>query len=111
MILLGALAILGIFVVFFFIPNMSNIYLAMGKDTPLVYSNIIMFKQRLFNNPIIVIVQITIITVILPYFIIKNFLKQYLDMVIEKIPIYNLINEYIVIVLMSVVIIVELILL
>ena len=104
MILLGALAILGIFVVFFFIPNMSNIYLAMGKDTPLVYSNIIMFKQRLFNNPIIVIVQITIITVILPYFIIKNFLKQYLDMVIEKIPIYNLINEYIVIVLMSVVI-------
>lgn len=104
MILLGALFLLGIFVVCFFIPNMSNIYSAMGKEIPLAYSKVIIFKERLFNNPIIVIIQLTIIFVILPYFIIKNFLKQYLDMIIEKIPIYNLINEYIAIVLMSVVI-------
>ena len=52
MILLGALALLGVFVVFFFIPNMSNIYSSMGKDIPLAYSNIITFKERLFNkNP------------------------------------------------------------
>ena len=104
LILLSALALLGIFVLCFFIPNMSNIYSAIGKDIPLTYLNIIIFKERLINNPMIVIIQLTIIFVILPYFIIKNFLKQYLDMFIEKIPIYNLINEYIAIVLMSVVI-------
>ncbi|MBQ8997925.1 MAG: type II secretion system F family protein, partial [Clostridium sp.] len=103
-VLLGALALLGVFVLFFFIPNMSNIYSAMGHDIPEAYVNIILFKERFFDNPIIVIIQLTIIFVILPYFIIKNFLKQYLDRLIEKIPIYNLINEYIAIVLMSVVI-------
>ena len=76
MILLGALALLGVFVVFFFIPNMSNIYSSMGKDIPLAYSNIITFKERLFNNPIMVIIQLTIIFVILPYFIIKNIPPQ-----------------------------------
>ena len=104
MVLLIALALLGIFVLFFFIPNMSNIYSSMGKDIPQEYVNIILFKERFFDNPIIVIIQLTIIFVILPYFIIKNFFKQYLDLLIEKIPIYNLINEYIAIVLMSVVI-------
>ena len=103
-VLLGALALLGVFVLFFFIPNMSNIYSAMGHDIPEAYVNIILFKERFFDNPIIVIIQLTIIFVILPYFIIKNFFKQYLDLLIEKIPIYNLINEYIAIVLMSVVI-------
>ncbi len=104
MILLGALAILGCFVVFFFIPNMSNIYLAMGKDIPESYLNIISFKARFYDNPIIVSMQLTIMFIMLPYFIIKSFFKKYLDMVIEKIPIYNLINEYIAIVLMTVVI-------
>ena len=103
-VLLGALALLGVFVLFFFIPNMSNIYSAMGHDIPEAYVNIILFKERFFDNPIIVIIQLTIIFVILPYFIIKNFFKKYLDLLIEKIPIYNLINEYIAIVLMSVVI-------
>ena len=104
MVLLGALALLGVFVLFFFIPNMSNIYLSMGKDIPQEYVNIILFKERFFNNPILVIIQLTIIFVILPYFVVKNFFKGYLDMLIGKIPIYNLINEYISIVLMSVVI-------
>ena len=104
MILLGALGLLGVFVLFFFIPNMSNIYESMGKEVPIAYSNIILFKDRFFNNPILVITQLTIITVILPYFIVKNFLKQYLGTLIERIPIYKLINEYIAIVLMSVVI-------
>ena len=90
--------------VFFFIPNMSNIYLAMGQDIPESYLNIISFKARFYDNPIIVSMQLTIMFIILPYFIIKSFFKKYLDMVIEKIPIYNLINEYIAIVLMSVVI-------
>nr|WP_275547959.1 type II secretion system F family protein [Clostridium cuniculi] len=103
-VLLGALALLGVFVLFFFIPNMSNIYSAMGHDIPEAYVNIILFKERFFDNPIIVIIQLTIIFVILPYFVIKNFFRQYLDLLIEKIPIYNLINEYIAIVLMSVVI-------
>ena len=103
-VLLVALAILGGFVLFFFIPNMSNIYLAMGKDIPESYLNIISFKARFYDNPIIESMQLTIIFIILPYFIIKNFFKQYLDMIIEKIPIYNLINEYIAIVLMTVVI-------
>ena len=104
MILLGALAILGFFVLFFFIPSMSNIYSAMGHDIPQSYLNIILFKERFFDNPVIVSIQLAIIFVALPYFIIKNFFKQYLDMVIEKIPIYSLINEYIAIVLMYVVI-------
>lgn len=104
MVLLGALALLGVFVLFFFIPNMSNIYLSMGKDIPQEYVNIILFKEKFFNNPILVIIQLTIIFVILPYFVVKNFFKGYLDMLIGKIPIYNLINEYISIVLMSVVI-------
>nr|WP_297713293.1 type II secretion system F family protein [Clostridium sp.] len=104
MILLGALAILGWFVLFFFIPNMSNIYSAMGQDIPQAYVNIILFKETFFDNPIIVSIQLAIIFIIIPSFIIKSFFKQYLDMLIEKIPIYNLINEYIVIVLMDVVI-------
>lgn len=104
MILLGALALLGCFVLFFFIPNMSNIYSAMGQDIPQAYVNIISFKERFFDKPIIVSIQMAIIFIILPSFIIKSFFKQYLDMLIEKIPIYNLINEYIVIVLMDVVI-------
>ena len=104
MVLLIALALLGIFVLFFFIPNMSNIYSSMGKDIPQEYVNIILFKERFFDNPIIVIIQLAIIFVILPCFIIKNFFNQYLDRLIEKIPIYNLINEYIAIVLMTVVI-------
>lgn len=104
MILLGALALLGCFVLFFFIPNMSNIYSAMGKDIPQAYVNIISFKERFFDNPIIMSIQMAIIFIVIPSFIIKSFFKQYLDMLIEKIPIYNLINEYIVIVLMDVVI-------
>lgn len=104
MILLGALAILGIFVLFFFIPNMSNIYTSMGKELPESYSRIILFKATFMENPILIIMKIIIIGVILPYFIFDNFLKSYLNILIEKIPIYNLINEYIVVVLMSVVI-------
>lgn len=104
MMLLGALAILGCFVLFFFVPNMSNMYSAMGKDSPQLYVNIISFKEMFFDNPIIVSIQMAIIFIVLPSFIIKSFFKQYLDMLIEKIPIYNLINEYISIVLMDVVV-------
>ncbi|MCI9069930.1 type II secretion system F family protein [Clostridium sp.] len=102
--LLAALFLLGIFVIFFFIPSMSEIYLAMGKDIPLIYVNIITLKESFFNNPIIVTIQLSIVFIILPYFIIKNFFKKHIDKLVEKIPMYNLINEYISIVLMSVVI-------
>ena len=104
MILLGALALLGVFVLFFFIPSMSNIYSAMGHDIPQSYINIISFKEKFFDNPIIVSIQLIIIFAILPYFVIRSFFKQYLEILIEKIPIYSLINEYIAIVLMYVVI-------
>ena len=104
MILLGALALLGVFVLFFFIPSMSNIYSAMGYDIPQSYINIISFKEKFFDNPIIVSIQLIIIFAILPYFVIRSFFKQYLEILIEKIPIYSLINEYIAIVLMYVVI-------
>ena len=104
MILLGALALLGVFVLFFFIPSMSNIYSAMGHDIPQSYINIISFKEKFFDNPIIVSIQLIIIFAILPYFVIRSFFKQYLEMLIEKIAIYSLINEYIAIVLMYVVI-------
>lgn len=102
--LLAGLFLLGIFVVFFFLPSMSDIYLAMGKDIPILYSKIITLKENFFNNPIIVSIQLSILFVVLPYFVIKNFLRKYLDELAEKIPINNLINEYISIVLMSVVI-------
>ena len=46
--IIGALALLGVFVLFFFIPNMSNIYSAMGHDIPEAYVNIILFKERFF---------------------------------------------------------------
>lgn len=104
MILIGALILLGIFVLFFFIPNMSNIYVSMGKQIPDEYYSIILFKERFLNNPIIVITQLSIIVVILPYFLVSNFLKDYISGIVNRIPIYNLINEYIVIMLMSVVI-------
>lgn len=104
MILLGALALLGVFVLFFFIPSMSNIYSAIGHDIPQSYINIISFKEKFFDNPIIVSIQLIIIFAILPYFVIRSFFKQYLEILIEKIPIYSLINEYIAIVLMYVVI-------
>lgn len=67
--LLAALFLLGIFVIFFFIPSMSEIYLAMGKDIPLIYVNIITLKESFFNNPIIVTIQLSIVFIIENYFI------------------------------------------
>lgn len=104
LILIGALVVLGFFVVFFFIPNMTNIYGAMGKEVPETYLKIIALKESVFNNPIIMIVEVILWIIILPYYIVKIFFKKYISSIVEKIPICNLLNEYIVIVLMSVVI-------
>lgn len=104
LILISALIALGIFVMFFFIPNMSNIYGAMGKEIPGSYLKIISLKENILNNPIITIAEVMLRIIILPYYIVKIFLKKYILNIIERIPIYNLLNEYIVIVLISVVI-------
>ena len=43
--LMLALIALGIFVLFFFIPNMADIYGAMGKEIPNVYLKVILIKN------------------------------------------------------------------
>ncbi|MEN8075616.1 type II secretion system F family protein [Clostridioides difficile] len=99
-----ALLVLGVFVLFFFIPNMANIYGAMGKEIPETYLNVISIREEVFNNPIITLTKVIIWGCIIPYFIVKNFFARYIEKLIKKIPICNLINEYIVIVLMSVIV-------
>ena len=48
--LMLALIALGIFVLFFFIPNMADIYGAMGKEIPNVYLKVILIKNNFLNN-------------------------------------------------------------
>ncbi len=103
-ILMIALIILGFFVLFFFIPSMANIYGAMGKDIPDIYLNIIFMKKFIFRNPILILIQVVIWGVIVPIFIFNTFLRKTFYYCIGKIPVYNLFNEYMTIVLMSVVI-------
>ena len=104
LILMIALIILGFFVLFFFIPSMANIYGAMGKDIPDIYLKIISMKKFVFRNPILIILQVMIWGIIAPIFIFNIFLRKSFYYYIEKIQVYNLFNEYITIVLMSVVI-------
>lgn len=99
-----ALLGLGIFVLFFFIPNMGNIYASMGKEIPETYLKVISLKEEVFNNPIITLTKFIIWGGIIPYFIFKNFFSRYIENLIRKVPICNLVNEYIVIVLMSVIV-------
>lgn len=99
-----ALLALAIFVLFFFIPNMANIYASMGKEIPEMYLKIISIKEEIFNNPIITVIKFIIWGGIIPFFIFKNFFSKYVENLIRKVPICNLVNEYIVIVLMSVVV-------
>lgn len=104
LILMIALIILGFFVLFFFIPSMANIYGAMGKDIPDIYLKVISMKKFVFRNPILIILQVMIWGIIAPIFIFNIFLRKSFYYYIEKIQVYNLFNEYITIVLMSVVI-------
>lgn len=104
LILMIALIILGFFVLFFFIPSMANIYSAMGKDVPDIYVNIISLKKLVFRNPILILIEVMILGIAVPIFIFNTFLKKTLYYFIDKIPVYNLFNEYISIVLMSVII-------
>ena len=92
--LMLALIALGIFVLFFFIPNMADIYGAMGKEIP----------NNFLNNTFLILLETFILGICVPYIVFKFFIKDNLNFLMQKIPIYNLFNEYIIIVLISVII-------
>ena len=102
--LMLALIALGIFVLFFFIPNMADIYGAMGKEIPNVYLKVILIKNNFLNNTFLILLETFILGICVPYIVFKFFIKDNLNFLMQKIPIYNLFNEYIIIVLISVII-------
>lgn len=102
--LILALIGLGIFVLFFFIPSMADIYGAMGKEIPNSYLKIILIKDNFLNNKLLTLLEIFILGICTPYIIFKFFIKDKLNFLIQKIPIYKLFNEYIIVVLISVII-------
>lgn len=101
---LVALILLGFFVVIFFIPTMANIYSSIDDNMPKVYINVLKFNYQLRENTIGIMLYIIFWGFILPRYILKNYLSQYIKRYIYKIPICYLINEYISIVLISVIV-------
>lgn len=103
-ILIVALIVLFMFVIFFFIPNMTNVYEEMGNGMPKIYNSISKFTEFTIEYPFITSIFVVFWGVLLPYILFKNYFKKYIRILCGKIPIYKLFNEYLVISIMSVIV-------
>lgn len=103
-ILIVTLIFLGFFVLLFFIPSMTGIYESMGKEIPSKFQSIVSFKESFIDSPVIMIINIIIWVGVIPCIVIKKYLLKYIMKGLSKFNIYRKINEYIAIVLISVVV-------
>lgn len=75
-ILIVALIVLFMFVIFFFIPNMTNVYEEMGNGMPKIYNSISKFTEFTIEYPFITSIFVVFWGVLLPYILFKNYFKN-----------------------------------
>lgn len=103
-VLITSLIVLFMFIIFFFIPNMANVYADMGNGVPNIYNGINTFVEFVLEDPFIASIFIIFWGLLLPYILFTKFLGKQIKYAVFKLPIFKLFNEYVVVLVMSVII-------
>lgn len=103
-ILITAVLFLFLFMIIFLVPSFSDIYIAMGKDIPKICKFMLEINKVIINRPLIALIYIIIWGVLIPYLLISKVFKYRINNLLFKIPLYKRFNEYIVVLLLSIVI-------
>lgn len=104
LVLIGALIVLFMFVIFFFIPNMADVYIDMGNGVPSIYNGINKYVEFVLDSPFIASIFIIFWGFLLPYILFTKFLGKQIKEVVFKMPICRLFNEYVSVLVMSVIV-------
>ena len=102
--LLIALVIVFLLLIFVVVPNIGEVYISLNKELPEACEILISFTAFITEQPFIVVGGIAFTIAIIKYIIVKNFKQIGKINIIRRIPIFKNFNEYIIIILMSVVI-------
>lgn len=103
-ILITAVLFLFLFMIIVLVPSFSDIYIAMGRDIPKICKFMLEINKVIINKPIIALIYLIIWGVLIPYFLISKVFKYRINNLLFKIPLYKRFNEYIVVLLLSIVI-------
>lgn len=103
------LLIIGVFFLFIFmiivlIPSFSDIYISMGKDIPKICEIMLGFNEIITKKPVIAIIYLLAWGALIPYLLINKVFKSKISNLLFKIPLYKGFNEYITVLLISIVI-------
>lgn len=101
--LIIALVLLGFMAVFFFLPNMTEIITSMDKELPPIYDKVLSIQNILTRNLLGTIIMVVCWGIVLPIILIKYCFKRCIYELLTKFPLYNLVNEYFVVMIMSVI--------
>lgn len=98
-----ALFFMIIFGIFVALPSFADIYISMGKEVPTLCNEIINIKHYISENKIVTLSIIICYGIIIPYILFSVGIKEKIFLLLSKIKVYKMFNEYIAIVLFSVI--------
>lgn len=85
--------LLLIFLMFFVIPNIYNFYISLNINMPVVCKIIYRFTNYILSNPFIFSIYV-FDTILLIYFLYKNYIKDKIRCALNEITIYREFNEF-----------------
>lgn len=103
-ILLIAISVLLIFIIFFFIPNLNDLYIGLDAEKPRIISIIKNIVDFVKNKPIVFFLYIFIWGILIPICILKNFRTTKFLQLFNKIKLVRDFNELIFIYTLNVVV-------
>lgn len=103
-ILITSVLFLFLFMIIVIIPSFSDIYISMGQEIPKVCKIMIDINDVITNKPILALIYLIVWGALIPYLLISKVFKCSINRLLFKIPLYKRFNEYIIVLLMSIVI-------
>lgn len=103
-ILITSLFLLFLFMIIVLIPSFGDIYVSMGKEMPKFFLVLMNVNTAIINKPIVAIAYLLTWGCLCPLLLINKAFKYSITNIVTKLPLYKGFNEYIAILLISVVI-------